>query len=332
MEVQILKSIERFKVQLLLSVALLTAIASANAQYVIKEADTQFALDNFHKSADLYEQAYRKKATLHAAERAAESYAAQSDYRQAESWYAIASTMKGSDPKNILEYAKALQSNGKYSGAKAQYVKYFGLDNSVSASEQRIRLNSCDSALLWMRNPTDVKLTNEKPLNSTGSDWAAIKQNENVIFVSDRIRSRQTLSQSSRPFLKFDSGKKPSRVYFGGTGNGYLSLYEKSLDKDSVTALSVESSTPYHIGPATFTADGKRIYFAQSQANLNTGKVSRNPKIGKLKTLLVEIFTATKDASGNWANPTPFKYNKPGEYSVGDPFHHSRWNAFVLHL
>jgi len=94
----------------------------ALGQYVIKEADAQYQLYNLVKATDLYEQAYKKKATLHAAERLADCYIRQRDFKQAESWYAIAAAMPESSPENIRRYAETLKSNGKYAEAKSQYL------------------------------------------------------------------------------------------------------------------------------------------------------------------------------------------------------------------
>src|SRR5579862_6552999 len=117
---------------LLLTVILLIVCERAKAQYSLKDADTQYDLLNYTKAIDLYERAYRQKNTLHAAERLAACYSAVQNYKEAESWYAIASNMPGSGPENILSYAKALQNNSKYSEAKIAYSKYAMLNHNVT--------------------------------------------------------------------------------------------------------------------------------------------------------------------------------------------------------
>ena len=161
----------------------------AKAQYVIKDADKQYELYNYAKAVDLYEQAYKKKETLHAAERLATAYANMNDYKQAESWYAIALKMAGSKPENTLGYAKALQSNSKYSEAKVQYLTYIDQKKDVTDRQKEVWLSSCDSALKWMKNPKKVELINEKALNSGQSDWGATTYQGGVVFTSDRTNS-----------------------------------------------------------------------------------------------------------------------------------------------
>ena len=281
------------------------------AQYVLLEADKQYDLYNFSKAIDLYEQAYKKKPTLHAAERLAQGYRYQNDYKQTESWYAIAAGMAKTDPENILQYAKALQQNSKYAEAKAQFQKYIGLNKNVDAKQQNLWLLSCDSARFWMKNPTAIAIVNEKKLNSPQSDWGATVYENNLIFSSDRGNTSKDKASGNRPFLKFDGAKKPDRLIYGWTGNHYLKLFRK--DKDSIYNFNIHAD--YHVGPASFTRDGNEMFFTLT-------KIPKKPVYvnGKLATVNVEIYSSKKDADGKWAAPIPFKYNKVDDYSVGDPF------------
>ncbi|RDC56609.1 flagellar motor protein MotB [Pedobacter chinensis] len=289
------------------------------AQYVLTEADKQFDLYNYNKAIDLYEQAYKKKATLHAAERLAECYKNQNNYKQAESWYAIACAMPNSKVENTLHYAQALQSNSKYAEAKTQYQKYAELNNSVTASQKSIWLLSCDSAQKWMRNPRPFIINNEKTLNSPKSDWGAVRYNNEIVFASDRGAIDEDKQNGSRPFLKFDGAKAPSKKVYGWTGNSYLKLYIGSAT-DSVKLFPIEAGTDYHVGPASFSADGNEVYFTLTriQKHLEYEKV-KSVK-GKLATINVEIYSSKKGTDGKWNKPTAFKYNNVNEYSVGDPY------------
>eukprot|EP01132_Coremiostelium_polycephalum_P021198 gene21198-25186_t len=200
----------------------LLASVKVQAQYVLKEADAQYEVYNYAKAIDLYEQAYKKKASLHAAERLAESYRLSDNYKQAESWYAIASAMPGSKAENLLYYAKALQGNSKYSEARAQYEKYAALNPAVTADQKKVWLLSCDSAQYWMKNPVTLTVLNEKKLNSTSADWGAVSYKNGLVFTSDRPSSGKGIQAKSRPFLKFDGAKLPSTGSYGWTGNEYL--------------------------------------------------------------------------------------------------------------
>lgn len=321
----------KMKRSLLLCLFALFLYLPAKTQYVLKEADAQYDLFNYIKAIDLYEQAYAKKKTLHAAERLAESYALTRNYPLAESWFAIASTMPGSTAEITLGYAKAFVNNSKYAEAKTQFKRYIDQQKERPAAkknegtvtfeketaQQNLWLSSCDSAIKWMQQPRAVQLQNAKELNSPQSDWGAVKSQAGLTFTSDRGLSTELSSKSGRPFLKFDAGKAPDRNTYGWTGHSYLRLYgfHKSGNKDSLALFPLEAGTDYHIGAASFTADGQEMYFTLT-------RISNDLKFGKgrLATVNVETYSSKIAADGKWAKPVPFKYNNVNVYSVGDPF------------
>lgn len=306
------KSIYKF---IIITVVFFASQTQLMAQYVLLEADQQYELYNFKKAIDLYEQAYQKKPTLHAAERLAQAYSYQNNYKQAESWYAIAIGMPSSSPENVLQYAKALQQNSKYTEAKEQYKKYIELNKTIDAKQQNLWILSCDSARYWMNNPTKVVINNEKRLNTPQSDWGATLYEQNIVFSSDRGDIATDKTSGNKPFLKFDGAKKPDPVIYGWTGNHYLRLYQKNKDQDDVLPFDLNANTAYHVGPASFTGDGNEVFFTLT-------KIPKKPVYikGKLATVNIEIYSSKKDTQGKWTIPVPFKYNKVDEYSVGDPF------------
>jgi outer membrane protein OmpA-like peptidoglycan-associated protein len=297
----------------------------AFAQYVLKEADAQYQLFNYKKAIDLYEQAYKKKQTLYTAERLGECYALVNDYKQTESWYAIAAGMPDTKADNILAYAKALQQNSKYAEAKSHYKKYAEINKSLTPKEQSLWLSSCDSAMVWMKNPTATTIKNETRMNTPQSDWGATAYNNTITFASDRGNVLEDKQSGARPFLKFDGAKRPDRTIYGWTGNHYLRLYMVDGKQDSVNMFPLDANTNYHVGPASFTKDGNEMFFTLT-------RIPKKPVFvkGKLATVNVEIYSSKKDAAGKWAVPSPFKYNKVDEYSLGDPFVTSDGNSLYF--
>jgi outer membrane protein OmpA-like peptidoglycan-associated protein/tetratricopeptide (TPR) repeat protein len=293
---------------------------SSVAQYVIKEADEQYRLFNYSKAIDLYAQAFKKQKTLHSAQRLADSYRLMHDFKNAESWYAIAIALPearlANRPENILRYAEALQNNSKYTEAKTQYLSY--LVSSRSPDEEYIKrlMMSCDSAIKWMKQPGWVNILSEKALNSDKSDWGWTPYDKSVVFTSDRINnSKLPETDVDRPLLKFDRGDiYPSKKIYGWTGNNYLRLYQ--LDGDSAKLFPINTGTDYHIGPATFTADANEMYFSVTRRE---GKEAKDEK--GTRTINIEIFSSIKDpATGVWGQPIPFPHNNASQYSTGDPY------------
>ncbi|HEY0176304.1 MAG TPA: OmpA family protein, partial [Pedobacter sp.] len=170
-------------------------------------------------------------------------------------------------------------------------------------------------AQYWIKNPVLFTLVNEKALNTTAADWAAVNYKNGIVFTSDRLSPANLKTSHSRPFLKFDGAKLPDPKNYGWTGNNYLRLYEKSGPADSMKLFPVNAGTSYHVGAASFTADGNTLYFTLTRI---PQKITR--KKGRLSTINTEIYSSSKDTSGNWGKPVRFKYNNVNEWSTGDPF------------
>ncbi|WP_048905457.1 OmpA family protein [Pedobacter sp. V48] len=298
-----------------LSVLLYMANLPAKAQYVLNEADEQYRLFNYIKAIDLYEQAYKKKNTLHAAERLAQGYNFTRNYVQAESWFAVAANMPESRPEHVLGYARSLVNNSKYGEARQQFQRYIELKGNVSQRQKDLWLQSCDSAVKWMQYPVAVQIHNVKVLNSVQSDWGAVTFDGGVTFSSDRGNNAEDQIKGGRPFLKFDSGKRPDRTVYGWTGNQYLRLYQQLSSKDTVALFPFHAGTNYHVGAASFTGDGCEMYFTLTRIpeKLDYGKE-------RLATVNVETYSSKRSAEGNtWEQPRSLKFNNPNAYSVGDP-------------
>lgn len=312
---QIIVNPKGFLATVMLSALLLFSSGRSQAQYVLNAADAQYELFNYSKAINLYEQAYQKKATRYAAERLYQCYAFINDYKQAESWGAIAAGMADAKPENILAYAKALQQNSKYTEAKQQFQKYAISDKTIALADVNRWLLSCDSALYWMKNPTTVIISNATQFNSAQSDWGLNTFGNGLTFASDRRFEDSDQSGSDRPFLKFDGAKKPDKNIYGWTGNPYLRLYTQKATTDSLSLFPISTHTDYHMGPASFTQSGKEMYFTLT-------KIPKQPVYvkGKLATVNVEIYSSKLDEKGNWTVPLAFSFNKVDEYSLSDPY------------
>ncbi|SDF82048.1 OmpA family protein [Chitinophaga filiformis] len=285
------------------------------AQYVMKEADKQYEVFKYAEAIGLYEQAYNKKATLHAAERLGDCYRLNNNYTEAEHWYAIATGMPGSKPENLLFYAKALQNNSKYAEAKTQYQKFAAADKTIAKEQKDVWIASCDSAITWMKSPVPLKIDNYKQLNSAKSDWSAVPYQGGLVFTSDRFTDKTHQPKKRSAFLHFDTRNTPDPLLNGWTGNDYLHLFIKPASEDSVQLFPLKTGTNYHVGSASFTKDGKEVYFTLTRI---PGKSSGAK--GKALTVNIEIYSSRQDASGNWSAPLAFTHNNVTAYSVGDPF------------
>lgn len=303
------------KIHYALSLCLLFSSVNSMAQYVIKEADKQYEVFKYAEAISLYEEAYNKKATLHAAERLGDCYRLNNNYTQAEHWYSIATGMPGSKADNLFFYARALQNNSKYAEAKTQYQNYAAAGKNVPEELKNVWIASCDSAISWMKTPAPLKIDNYRPLNSEKSDWSAVPYQGGLVFTSDRFTDKAHQPKKHGRFLHFDTRNTPDPLLNGWTGNDYLHLFYKPGNGDSARLFPLETGTGYHVGSASFTKDGKEMYFTLTRI---PGKGSRAK--GKALTVNIEIYSSRQDASGKWSAPLAFTHNNVTAYSVGDPF------------
>ncbi|UYQ95760.1 OmpA family protein [Chitinophaga horti] len=280
------------------------------AQYILREADEAFGQFKYVKAAQLYERAYSKKKTLYAAGRAADCHRLTNNYREAQAWYAIASG-RGATPIHILQHAQSLQQNARYPEAQLEYQRYAAADNGVTEKQLKRWTLSCDSAMLWMQSPANIRVTNLASLNSPQSDWAPVPFAGGIAFASDRSGETR-INENGNALLRFDRGQSPDTRRYAWTGNEYLNLLFKSSTDSSIRVFPLQADTRYHVGPASFTADGKEIFFARTKVQGNGS--------GAMNTVHVAIFSSKKDDAGNWSSPVAFFFNKADAYSVGDPF------------
>ncbi|RYF12908.1 MAG: flagellar motor protein MotB, partial [Flavobacteriales bacterium] len=273
---------------------------------------------NYRNAIKLYKEAYKKEKSLHVTERLAESYSLTQDYVAAESWYALLIKMEGAEPVATLKYAEALRNNAKYNEAKVQFNVYADKQSDVSSQQRSLWSLSCDSAMYWMKNPKSVTIANQKNLNSIQSEWGTALYNHMVVFASDRSNLTANDQKTDRPFLRFAGWEAPSRTSYNWTGNGYLSLYSVNSKTEAIQKFPINVGTDYHVGPASFTANGTEVYFTLTRIpkKLEYQNVGKE----KISTINTELYYSKMENDGTWSVPVPFKYNDVNKHSVGDPF------------
>jgi len=290
----------------------------SKAQYVLKQADAQFELFNYTNAIKLYTEAYKKEKSLHVTERLAESYSLIQDYVAAENWYALLVKMEGAKPDATLKYAQALRSNAKYNEAKVQFNAYADKQSNVSSQQRSLWSLSCDSAMYWMKNPKLVTIANQKNFNSVQSEWGTALYNNMIVFASDRSNLTVNEQKTDRPFLRFAGWRAPNRTSYNWTGNSYLNLYSVNNQTQAIQQFPINVGTDYHVGPASFSANGNEVYFALTRIpeKLEYQTIGKE----KIATINTELYYSKKSNEGTWSVPTSFKYNDVNKHSVGDPF------------
>lgn len=238
-----------------------------------------------------------QKPRLSDMERLAESYQKMSNYGDAENWYARVIQDPKSNPENLIHYAEVLKQNAKYSDAKKALQAY--ADKTGKGQAVAHEIAGCDSALIWMANPTLHKLENETAVNTINSEFSAFPINGQVYFAGE-----PNLSVSDKRY--------------GWTGNSYLRVYtadsqgSNKLSNPSISGLPFNEEN-YHVGPVSSDASGNTLFVTRTYPGKHA-EVEKENKV-KYRTHKLELYIYTKE--GNDWKATPFAYNNVKEYSVG---------------
>lgn len=230
--------------------------------------------------------------------RLAYCYSQMKDYESAENWFARTVAMEGSDPENLLQYGEVLKANGKYAEAKQQLESY-GM-RTGDMERVAMEMAGCDSALVWMADPTVHKLRNEQ-INTSLSEFSVFPVGTKVYYVSEPDNQMRGVGT------------------YGWTGNPFLRIYtaDRNADNmlsDPVMAVEALNNVSYHIGPVAVGNGGQTLYVTRTHVGKDGGTTREDHR--KFRTNRLELYLYTKGEGGNWQS-TPFVYNNVGEYSVG---------------
>ena len=171
-------------------IIVLVAMASLNSvfaqeQFNLRDRAKKFLLEyKYFQAANIYQKLVDiKSPKVEDMEDLAFCYVKMQDYEAAETWYARIVAVKGSKPENLIKYGEALKSNLKYVEAKKtlqSYVSLTGKSDTVSLS-----IAGCDSAMVWLANPTIHKIKNEGGINTSLANFGAFPYKSGVFFVSE---------------------------------------------------------------------------------------------------------------------------------------------------
>ena len=284
---------------------LLVKYTSAQEQLSIKQrADNLFERYEYFKSLPLYLKLVKKNRTdVKVLERIADCYLNLNRYWEAETWYEKAV----GDPKvNSLSryrYAGVLLRDEKFDAAKQQYRLYYTNDKDGL----KLKLAQCDSAALWMSQPSPYTITNDSTLNTGFSDWGLTYSGKTgFIFTSDRTTADNQTDNR--------------------TGNSWFNLYEADLNGNNVKELTLSTAArdifndEYHIGPIALNSNADTAYITVA-TGISKKLLPVDPKETRrsqpLYTRRLELLMATwKD--DQWVVFDRFPYNNVQQYSVGD--------------
>jgi len=283
-----------------------------------QQADLLFNRYEYYNAARLYAGlAGKKNPDVKLLERLATCYRKMNDYESAGKWYGLATADPKAEPLTHFYYAEVLLANEQFEQAKAQYKRYEGMSKGLSDPSQvtapilALKIASCDSAAVWMKQASRFTVNNAKGLNTKYADWGLNYFGKTgLVFTSERPT---------------DDLKKYNDIY-KWTGNPWLKLFQATAADVVTNELPVfrkeysSFDADYHVGPMVVNATEDTAYVTiATRAYASTLPVDKkeNKNSERLYTRRLELIIAVK-SDGRWSYLKAFPYNDVKAYSLGN--------------
>ncbi|WP_164122328.1 OmpA family protein [Sphingobacterium sp. xlx-130] len=264
-----------------------------------RQADELFQSMDYARAAALYEKLVDiKRPRTSDLERLAYSYLYLNRYDEAESWYARALQAPKASKETYLNYARALQQQGKYAKAKEQYQLYaskFGSDKGIDRA-----IKGIDSAIVWSNNPSGHTVKNEEKINTVYADFG---------YSPSSVHKGLFTTEPNRVL-----GSKS-----GMTGHSYLRMYSVESTPDGTLNVPLHlfgnfNDAKYHVGPVSIDAENDIYYVTRTYPGMSD--VQRFQAHGRRWAKQnLELLIYTKE--GNDWRAESFPYNDAKRYSLG---------------
>ena len=298
---------------------LLFSFTASFAQKDVKKADELYEGYEYIKARDIYlKVAQRGYVSGYLYKKLGDSYFKTAEYKKALTWYKkLFKLGEEPEPEYYFRYAQCL----KASGQKEKGDKYLGIYYDLVDDKFRARNIKKKSYILYDDDIpleySSYKIDSLTNINTKFSDFAPVIHNKNLYFAS---AGHQPVGYKK----KWQNGQP------------YFDLYKADIkapnDVTGVRPIGGDINTEYHESSATFTADGKTMYFSRnsfkaaedSDANLSKLKIYRASKInGQWKTIEElpfnsENYTYTHPALSPDGKRLYFVSDMPGSFGSSD--------------
>ena len=264
-----------------LTLALLIAgpVMGQKKRDLVIQADKTFAIGEYFNAIEKYKKAYSREKDrtkrLLITLKIGNCYRMINDTRKAETYYSRVVKQKLTEPKAHLYYADMLKENGKTALANAEYEEY--LKSEPGDLMALMSYQSCDSILVWSKNPTRYQIASIKEFNSKYNDYSpyfASKDYKELYISSSRDGANGTKKH-------------------GGTGQSFSDIFITRLDNKQKWAVPAPVdktiNSIYDDGTPWISPDGNVMYFSRCRYD-------------KQASLGCQIMMSKRTGS-NWADP-----------------------------
>lgn len=257
-------------------------------------ADRQYALYAYNLAMQTYQQVLKDDPrNAHALARIGDCYYQLNAPEKSLEWYLKAIRQYNTESEVHLRYGMALMQTKAYDTAKDQFMEYAQKNEAVGNHY----ISVCEYASANSLKESAWQVKNE-PMNTEYADFCPTFLGSRVVYSSARTDLMP----------KGKSGDSPS-----GSQN-YLLVTQVNpesglLQKPQI--LRSELQNARNEGPASFSADGRRVAFCRNNFINGTRQIAESG-------INMSLYTADVDDNGKWINIKAFPYNG-SSFATGFP-------------
>lgn len=275
-------------------ISLLGAEAQQSSLARLNKANQLYAAKQYGKALEKYEallNSSRSSAVVGVDARInmADCYRALGQPYKANTLYKELMDYSSSRPEIHLQYGEVLMLLGRYEEAKSQFARYS--DYRPEDPRAQLLLKRCEDIQAIRPLYPDAQLVLDSTVSDSMTDeFGLAYYGENtIVYSSDRIAPGNVLGDwAQRSYLN---------IYISEIGE------EGKLLNSKLFAQRLNASRK-HNGPATFSRDGKTVYFSQSaeavDPNMPADEISLYIMVSRLE-------------DDQWTNPEPLPFNQEGK-------------------
>lgn len=267
----------------------------------MEKGDRLFDLNKYEEAIPYYKKEIktskgkvRRAATL----KLADSYRLLNEFEEAEKVYKQLIS-RGGGKDAIFSYGMALKAAAKYAEAKEEFLRYNELDPDDPRGMLYAR--SCDSAQTWLDSEPNYDVFELVEFNTPGPEISPTFYKGGLMFSSER-------KGGNKPFVSFE----------GGSNDVMLDLYYVDLDGTQNSLYNEifffpDVNTDKHEGPASFSPDGREMYYTKTVAG------QRMDKGDAVVEHTLQVFYSFIVGDTVWSDPISALPFNSLEYSVMHP-------------
>ncbi len=289
------------QINIFLTILLLAAGFQVSSQ--VKKANRHFRLYEYAEAIPYYlksaESNNADEKSL-STQRLADCYRYTSNFAEARKWYEKAVQLKNTDPVNYFYLGQVSRNLGMYEKAADAFLTFKTLLPDSLNGEQYHRFSV--DIQEWLDLPEQARVENIESINSKFSDFGPALYKNGLVFTSDRRKDML------------------DKNVYGWTNFGFLNLYFATPEYAENILGAMEEpqlmrsnfNQSYHDGPLCFSSDFSQVFITRTTAQ------NAKKEEGRIKTYLLQIYSASIDKNGELSKYTAFPFNS-NQYSVAHP-------------